>query len=127
MQVLIDLAMHADCATDMQKEIGEVLNRAGEAQPSTSSLAKMVLVDSFIKESQRHVPQNVLSVYRKTMQRLTLSDGTIIPQTSYVCVPSMDPDARSATGDRPFDGFRWARLRHDRPADESKYLSVAAG
>ena len=57
------------------------------------------------------------------MSPLTLKDGTILPKGSYVCVPSIDPEADPITLSRPFDGFRWARLRQN-AGNENKYLGV---
>lgn len=60
------------------------------------------------------------------MAPLTLKDGTILPAGSYVCVPSIDPEADPKTLRRDFDGFRWARLRKETGRD-GRYLSVATG
>lgn len=60
------------------------------------------------------------------MSPLTLKDGTILPTGSYVCVPSMDPEADPRTLKRDFDGFRWAKLRQE-TGNDTKYLSVATG
>ena len=57
------------------------------------------------------------------MQPLTLKDGTILPTGSYVCVPSIDPDANPRTLTREFDGFRWSRLRAE-TGNGSKYNGV---
>lgn len=67
-----------------------------------------------------------VSVYRKATSPLKLKDGDVLPTGSYVCVPSIDPEADPTTLSRDFDGFRWARLR-EIPGNENKYLSVTTG
>ncbi len=93
---------------------------------SPKSLGKLWKMDSFLKESQRHIAQNILSIYRKVMSPLTLQDGTVLPAGSYVCIPSIDPEADQSTLSRDFDGFRWAKLRQVR-GNENKYLNVTTG
>ena len=135
MQALVDLATHPWSVQELLSEVETV--RGDKQQPlSPRELDQLVKMDSFLKESQRHVPQNILSVYRKVMSPLTLRDGTILPTGSYVCVPSIDTEATltvKPTGEKPvhpsraFDPFRWSRLRVQSPKTESRYLSVTTG
>lgn len=146
MQALFDLASRHEYVTPLCEELEKVIAEGGEDDLDPRAMGKLELMDSFLKESQRHVAQNIrkhfcwsqvltrqifeslgaVSVYRKVMSPLTLKDGTILPTGSYVCVPSIDPavDPKSLT--REFDGFRWARMRKDTNND-TKYLSVATG
>ncbi|KAL9596067.1 MAG: hypothetical protein Q9219_006053 [cf. Caloplaca sp. 3 TL-2023] len=75
---------------------------------------------------QRHVAQNLLSIYRKVMSPLRLKDGSLLPTGSYVAVQSIDSEARPGHTTREFDGFKWARLRA-KPGDEHKSTAVASG
>ncbi|RMZ76242.1 hypothetical protein DV738_g5045, partial [Chaetothyriales sp. CBS 135597] len=98
MQCFIDIALHPEYTDDLRAELQQV---ADDPEGwSVASLAKVDKMDSFIKESARHVSQNVLSVYRKTLQPLHLSDGTILPASSYVCVPSIDPDSGTGAAEK---------------------------
>lgn len=125
MQALIDIAVHPEYTDDLRTELQQVRSADPQGDLSVPSLARLEKMDSFIKESARHVSQNVLSVYRKTLRPLRLSDGTVVPASSYVCVPSVDPDADRETQTRPFDGFRWYRQRTEQPDQSARFLSVS--
>jgi len=60
------------------------------------------------------------------MSPLTLQDGTVLPASSYVYIPSIDLEADQSTLSLDFDGFRWAKLRQVR-GNENKYLNVTTG
>ncbi|KAL9609778.1 MAG: hypothetical protein Q9167_005474 [Letrouitia subvulpina] len=127
MQALFDLASRHEYVTPLCEEVEKVIAEEGTEDLDPRAMGKLKLMDSFLKESQRHVAQNIpVSVYRKVLSPLTLKDGTILPTGSYVCVPSIDPavDPKSLT--RKFDGFRWARMRKG-TSNDTKYLSVATG
>lgn len=126
MQALFDLASRPEYAEPLLDELQQVIRENGSDALSPHAIGKLVMMDSFLKESQRHVAQNLLSIYRKVMSPLTLKDGTIIPSRSYVAVPSMDPDAQPGSTKRTFDGFRWARLRAA-PGNSEKFTTVASG
>ncbi|KAL9005166.1 MAG: hypothetical protein Q9188_002040 [Gyalolechia gomerana] len=126
MQAFFDLASRPEYVEPLREELQNIMSEEGERDLGPRALAKLPLMDSFLKESQRHVAQNILSVYRKVMSPLTIKDGTVIPAGSYVCVPSMDPEVDPKTLTRDFDGFRWARLRKE-TGNDTRYLSVATG
>ncbi|KAL1588454.1 hypothetical protein WHR41_03126 [Cladosporium halotolerans] len=125
MQSLIDIAVHPEYTQELREELQQARSVVEQEELSVASLAKLEKMDSFIKESARHVSQNVLSVYRKALRPLHLSDGTVLPASSYICVPSIDPDADPETAARPFDGFRWWRQRNEQPDQSARYLSVS--
>ncbi|ROT39567.1 cytochrome P450 [Sodiomyces alkalinus F11] len=126
MQSFVDIAVHPEYTDDLRAELERVRSTNGREELTVPSLAKLEKMDSFIKESARHVAQNVLSVYRKALRPLRLSDGTVLPAQSYVCVPSIDPDADQETATRPFDGFRWYRQRIEQPDQGARFLSVSS-
>ncbi|KAL8951312.1 MAG: hypothetical protein Q9222_002711 [Ikaeria aurantiellina] len=126
MQALFDLAGRAGYTEPLLAELDEVISEHGTALLPPRAVAKLVKLDSFLKESQRHVAQNLLSIYRKVMSPLRLKDGDILPSGSYVAVQSIDPDAHPGSMTRDFDGFRWSRLRAD-PGNEQKFTAAASG
>lgn len=125
MQTFIDIAVHPEYTDELRAELAQVRSVENLETLSVCSLAKLEKMDSFVKESARHVSQNLLSVYRKALRPLHLSDGTVLPASSYVCVPSIDPDADRETTTRPFDGFRWYRQRTEQPDQSARFLSVS--
>ncbi len=126
MQALFDLASRSEYLTPLREELVQVMADEGGENLSPKSLAKLWKMDSFLKESQRHIAQNILSIYRKVMSPLTLQDGTVLPAGSYVCIPSIDSEADQSTLSRDFDGFRWAKLRQVW-GNKNKYLNVTTG
>lgn len=125
MQSFIDIAVHPEYTCDLRIELQQIKKAETRDELPFSSLARLEKMDSFIKESARHISQNVLSVYRKALQPLRLHDGIVIPASSYVCVPSLDPDGDRETATRPFDGFRWYRKRTEQPNQSARFLSVS--
>ncbi|CAG8952503.1 hypothetical protein HYFRA_00009606 [Hymenoscyphus fraxineus] len=126
MQALFDLASRPEYTTALLSELSHVTHSTGSTELTPSSISKLVKLDSFLKESQRHVSQNLLSIYRKVITPLTLKDGTVLPANSYVAVPSIDPEARPHAVTRDFDGFRWEKMR-SQPGNEQKFTTVASG
>lgn len=126
MQSFVDIAIHPEYTDDLRAEMEQVRCTDDGEKLTVLSLAKLEKMDSFIKESARHVAQNVLSVYRKVLRPLRLSDGSVLPPQSYICVPSIDPDADLETTTRSFDGFRWYRQRTEKPDQSARFLSVSS-
>ena len=60
MQALFDLAGRPEYVAPLREELEQVINEEGGARElSPRSLAKLVKMDSFLKESQRHISQNL--------------------------------------------------------------------
>lgn len=85
--VLFDLAMRPALVDELRAEIVEVLGAEGSgdgsgkpvAQWQKTSLYRLRLLDSVLKESQRLNPFAVLLLKRVALRSCTLSDGTHIP------------------------------------------------
>ncbi|GKT80743.1 cytochrome P450 monooxygenase [Colletotrichum tofieldiae] len=108
-QVLVDLAKHPEIIKDLQKEALDVLNDGGWKK---TSLYSMKLLDSVIKESQRIKPLQLASMQRVATADVTLSDGTLIPKGTCVCVSShalWDPEVYPEP--EKWDGYRFYRMR----------------
>ncbi|KAF2197573.1 cytochrome P450 [Delitschia confertaspora ATCC 74209] len=111
--VLLDLAARWDqYAPELIEEITQALSE-DEAVLKKSTLSKLSKLDSFMKESQRLNPPSALSFNRKLMRPLILSDGTYLPESSYIAAPSgplgQSDDHFLRSSD--FDGFRFHRKR----------------
>ena len=116
-QVLIDIHRHGrDLLPEIRDEIVSCLREGGWKK---TSLYNMKLLDSVIKETQRVKPIGIVSMRRRAMETLTLSDGTVIPKGSSIAVSSHrmwseevheDPDK--------WDGKRFLRMR-EQPGREN--------
>lgn len=64
MQALFDLAGRLEYVAPLREELEQVISEEGGARElSPRCLAKLVKMDSFLKESQRHVSQNLRQSY----------------------------------------------------------------
>ncbi len=64
MQALFDLAGRLEYVAPLREELEHVISEDGGARElSPRSLAKLVKMDSFLKESQRHISQNLRQSY----------------------------------------------------------------
>jgi hypothetical protein len=59
MQALFDLASRSEYIAPLREELESVMAQEGEENLSPRAMAKLPLMDSFLKESQRHVAQNI--------------------------------------------------------------------
>ncbi|GES61623.1 cytochrome P450 [Aspergillus terreus] len=108
-QALFDLCGKDDLIKELREEIVTVIQ--GEDWKKTT-LYKLKLMDSVLKESQRLKPVNIASMRRLASEDVKLSDGTIIPKGSSLFVssdnmwdPSVYPDPEK------FDPYRFLKLR----------------
>ncbi|KXJ88150.1 cytochrome P450 [Microdochium bolleyi] len=94
--VIYDLIAYCpEVIPELQSEIRTVLADNGGVM-TTQALFQMKLLDSVMRESQRHNPTTATSFRRKVLKDVTLSDGTFLPRGSLIGVPqygvSMDPE-----------------------------------
>ncbi|KAH7049327.1 cytochrome P450, partial [Macrophomina phaseolina] len=94
-----------------RKEIIEVLQADGGWKKT--SLYKLKLLDSCMKESQRLHPSVMLLCSRTMQETVTLADGTRLPKGANVAVPATCMQSKAVFGDDAdnFDGYRFLRLR----------------
>jgi len=109
-QALYYLAAYPEYMEPLREEVEEVTTREGWGK---SALGKLHKVDSFLKESARLNPAELISLKRKTLKDVTLSDGTFLPKGTHVSIASfaihLDPDVWE--NPETFDGFRFSRMR----------------
>ncbi|KAF9870929.1 cytochrome p450 [Colletotrichum karsti] len=108
----------------LREEIVRVYNEDGGWKKT--SLYKLKLMDSCMKESQRLniLGPNMMNRYAEA--DVTLSDGTFIPKGSHITIPTFhmrDPDVFGSNADE-FDGYRFLRMR-DEPGQENKWQFVS--
>ncbi|KAJ7672337.1 cytochrome P450, partial [Mycena polygramma] len=123
---LYNLAAHPECVEPLREEIEAIVNSEGW---NRKSLAGMVKLDSFMKESARFVFGGVVAMMRRAEKEFTFSDGTTVPKGTLVAVPVYSED------DAVFDPFRFARrrevegeeLKHQMVIPDVDYLAFGLG
>lgn len=144
LNALYDLALHPEIHQVLRDEIADVFAKE-DGQWSKQGLTKLVRLDSFIKESARFHPFQagmalahctLMSGYMLTpalgtmdriaMRDYTLSDGTFVPQGTYMITPSsaanFDPDVWGADAEK-FDPWRSYKMRQV-PGQETQHSMV---
>ena len=109
--VLYDLAAHSEDIEKIREEIREVTREDGGWQKI--SYAKLRMLDSFMKESQRFNPPSMLSYHRIMQESHVLSDGTKLPKGSHICMPvnAIQNDPEVTPNPEIFDGLRYHKYR----------------
>ena len=121
--VLYDLVARPEYIETLRSEIDSVWEETGGLDKT--SMAKMVKLDSFMKESQRLNPANQLTFDRevRAKQGLTLSNGVHLRKGTCVAVAanqmSLDPNVWENPSE--FQGFRFADLRSASKEDANKF------
>ncbi|KAB8235697.1 cytochrome P450 [Aspergillus alliaceus] len=121
-QVLFDLCGRHELIQALREEVITVIQDEGWKKPT---LYKLKLMDSVMKESQRLKPIGLISMRRKAMADLKLSDGTHISQGTLLFVSSermWDPEIYP--NPLEFDGYRFLKLRSV-PGHETSSQAVA--
>jgi len=123
---MFDLIAHPELLADVRAEIISVLGPDAEDGGGwkKTSLYKLRLLDSCIKESQRLNPVNTLLMKRIAMKAHTFSDGTSIPAGAPIAVPTSSMRDPSIFPDPlKYDGYRFLRLRQE-PGNENRWQFV---
>ncbi|KAJ5375300.1 Cytochrome P450 [Penicillium concentricum] len=121
--VMYDLAAYPEYIQPLRDEIRAVAAEDGTLKKS--SLLKLKLMDSVMKESQRTHPVSLASMNRLALEQVVLSDGTVIPKGANVFVSTkiLEDDSvypNAAT----YDGYRFYNKRQQ-PGNEHKHQFVA--
>lgn len=120
---LYDLVARPEYFEPLRQEIDTVWNETGGLDKT--SMAKLVKLDSFLKESQRLNPHNQLTFDREIRAKggITLSNGVHLKQGARVAVPAnqmaLDPNIWENPED--FNGFRFAELRSASKEEANKF------
>ncbi|KAL4819696.1 cytochrome P450 [Aspergillus spinulosporus] len=108
-KVVAALCEHRELLQPLREEIVAVVKEYGWGE---AALAKMVLLDSVLKETQRLEPLASFTLSRIAREPIVLNDGTRIPKGAQVRLTtdnmwnsSVYPDAAK------FDGYQFVKLR----------------
>ncbi|KAJ3556992.1 hypothetical protein NM688_g1715 [Phlebia brevispora] len=119
---LYHLAANPEFVSPLREEIEAVIETDGWTK---IAMGKMPKLDSFMRESQRLNGINGVSLKRKILKDVTLSDGTFLPGGTILVTPStathMDED--NYPDPTVFDPWRFSELRED--GEEMKYQLVS--
>ncbi|KAJ5190081.1 hypothetical protein N7491_007877 [Penicillium cf. griseofulvum] len=112
-QVLLDLAARPEDQTPLVEEI-KSCSGSGNDVLTLASIAKMQMLDSFIKESLRvNPPGGVVTLMRETTAPFQPSCGPLIPKGTLIAFANNRFNMATSVGREadPFDGSRYVRLR----------------
>lgn len=124
--IMYDILRYPELIPALRKEVVSVLKE--DRGWKKTSLYKMRLLDSVMKESIRIATPSPFAMRRYVHENITLFDGTKIPKGSYFmmsCVHLLDPSNFGENGDK-FDGFRFLNLRQQ-PGQENRWQFVNTG
>ncbi|KAI1328948.1 cytochrome P450 [Xylariaceae sp. FL0255] len=120
--ILFDLAAYPEYVKPLREE-QRVVKEAFDCVPSKAAYLKMIKMDSFIKESQRHNPPSMLTYSRLVMKDFTLSNGVTFKPGAYFVIPAgpvlLDNDSWEDANE--FRGFRFSEMRAQGPEESHKY------
>ncbi|KAL1635491.1 hypothetical protein SLS58_010187 [Diplodia intermedia] len=126
--VMFDIVAVPGLADELRREIVSVMGDAGADAAGTpwqkTTLYKLRLLDSVMKESQRFNPPSITSMKRVAMAPHTLSDGTHVPRGATIAVSVLgmtDPDRYHDP--ELFDPYRFVKLR-EQPGQENGWQYV---
>ncbi|KAF4535002.1 Cytochrome p450 [Lasiodiplodia theobromae] len=123
MTLLYDLTANPQYIDLLREEIVQVLKEDGGWKKT--SLYKMKLLDSCMKESQRVHVLGANAMQRRVEKTVTLSDGTRLPKGSFISVPTyqmFDPKYWGPDAEK-FDGHRFLNMRNQ-PGQENRWQFV---
>ncbi|RMJ20110.1 hypothetical protein CDV36_000278 [Fusarium kuroshium] len=118
---VLDIASYPEIVQPLREEIISVI---GENSWAKTSLYKLKLMDSFMKESQRRHYMGITSIHRHADEDVKLSDGKVIKKGSRMCVTS-DPfiDPKIYPEPEKYDVYRFLNLR-SQPGQENAHQFV---
>ncbi|KAB8236161.1 hypothetical protein ETB97_006987 [Aspergillus alliaceus] len=122
---MMDLAAYPEYQEALREEVIAVLKEDGCLKQS--GLAKLKLMDSVIKETQRLNPGEVASMHRVATKNIKLSDGTIIPKGANLMVSShRRKDPAYYENPEEYDGYRYLRMRQQQGEESRHQLTTTS-
>ncbi|PVH96873.1 cytochrome P450 [Periconia macrospinosa] len=120
---LYDLAANPQCLQPLRDELEKMIEQDG-GNLLVKSFTMLRKMDSFLRESQRMNPVDLLSLRRKTKVAKKFCDGTKVPAGTSIAIPvSIVRNDGTLTNPDVFDAFRFQKLG-DAEGNLNKYLYV---
>lgn len=108
-----DLVSHPEYVQPLRDEVVAALRATGGVL-GRAMFPRLVLMDSFMKESMRRHPPATITMRRHALADVRLADGTEIPRNTYMFVaPVPMTDPKVWPGAEGFDGRRFLRMREE--------------
>ncbi|KAJ5653715.1 hypothetical protein N7490_000718 [Penicillium lividum] len=118
--IMYDLAAYPEYFQPLRDEISTII--AGDGELKKTSLLRLMLMDSVMKESQRIHP--VASLNRLATEAIPLSDGIVIPKGATIAVSAhVNLDKTIYPNPEKYDGYRFFKKRQA-PGHEHKHQFV---
>ncbi|KAF9269386.1 cytochrome P450 [Marasmius fiardii PR-910] len=107
---LYHLAANPHVTEPLRNEVEAVIAKEGW---SKAAMVQLRLMDSFLKESQRHVGAGAVGLKRVTVKDFTFSDGTVVPANTLIGAASYATLHNPAvyTSPKDFNATRFSDLR----------------
>ncbi|KFH44067.1 Ent-kaurene oxidase-like protein [Hapsidospora chrysogenum ATCC 11550] len=108
--LLLDMISNPELLESLKREQKEILP-AGWAGISQKSMLDMRLLDSLMRESQRHNPVGEFTFRRIVRKPITLSDGYQLRPGQQIAIPAknINMDNSVINDAQSFDPYRWAQ------------------
>ncbi|KAF5691282.1 cytochrome P450 monooxygenase [Fusarium denticulatum] len=107
-QILIEVARRPEVVEHLRREIEDA---APDHDFSATSLVKMQLLDSFMKETQRQIPSLVI-LERLVIRDTRLPDGTLLEKGTHIAIDSREMyDPAKFENPEEFDAWRFYNRR----------------
>ncbi|KAF5554249.1 cytochrome P450 monooxygenase (lovA) [Fusarium mexicanum] len=120
-QILIEVARHPEVVEHLRREIEDA---APDHDLTATSLVKMQLLDSFMKETQRQLPSLVI-LERLVIRDTRLPDGTLLEKGTHIAIDSREMyDPADFENPEEFDAWRFHKRRQ---AGDNTSLFVQSG
>ncbi|KAF3070666.1 Dihydromonacolin L monooxygenase LovA [Daldinia childiae] len=108
-ETMIQLAQHEELFKPLRKEVLEALRPNGL---NKTALLNLKLMDSLIKETQRHKPLLISTMRRIALKDITLSNGLVIRKGQKLLVDNLHmQDSTYYEDPLRFDAYRFLRMR----------------
>ncbi|KAL4903349.1 cytochrome P450 [Aspergillus multicolor] len=129
--ILFDLIERPEALEAIREEVGKVQSETVSKQGgfwNRQTLGSLLVLDSFMKESQRLHTFQHYTMQRIALQDVTFSDGLRIPAGTWLQMPSRmhgrDSDVVPGGHGEEFDALRWKQLRQQGDATKFHFASV---
>lgn len=121
LNICYDFCAYPQYVSELRDEVEHNL-RQGEGVWNKAMLDKMVKLESFMCESQRMSPPNLIAFNRIVKEPLTLHDGLYLPPNTQIGVPAahIQSDAANFVEPGKFDPWRYCRMRNA-PREQQKH------
>ncbi|RYO97387.1 hypothetical protein DL765_011231 [Monosporascus sp. GIB2] len=124
--VIYDALERPEAFKEMKEEMARIYKET-DGNTSRAALGQMVVLDSFMKESQRTNPINQISTHRLAMQDFTFKDGLRLPAGADIAFSneliSEDPEYWGPDA-AAFDPHRFLRMRQAGDLARSQVTSI---